>query len=526
MSTVNFVPEAVENAPNSPPIPRTLGRYEVVGVLGRGGMATVYLARHVGEAGFQRLLAIKVLHPHLAHEQEFVTMLLDEARIAARLHHPNLVPIVDLGSEGPLHYVVMEYVEGCALSALLSKYRDERPPRLLVPIILDALTGLHAAHTLTDEVGVPLNLVHRDVSPQNILVGVDATARVTDFGIARAEARINSTRPGQMKGKIAFMSPEQIRDSSHIDFRADIFAMGALLWSALTGRRLFRGSSDAATLSNILSMDVPAPSSIGLQPPPVFDEICLRALKRNPGDRFSSALEMEEALREVAIANGFLGSKREIAEWVSVAFDEELTDRRNAIRSAISHVGARREEMQSISGFRVIPSVGGETPPDAQTPPDLHTSPSQAPTIAGPAPIVQRSRTPWIAAGVATAACAAMAGWFFLRSSPRASASPAVSPVASAAAEATVTPKPQAPAPAETQAPEPSASAPAPEETASAAPSETKKPARRVVHVRRVRHVRRAAAKPPPPAKTATTPKPEPAKKTHSWDNDSPLPPQ
>src|SRR5579863_10487856 len=191
--------------------PRMLGRYELIGTLGTGGMATVYLARTAGEAGFQRMFAVKILHPHLAKESGFISMLLDEARIAARLHHPNVVPIVDLGSQDGAHFVAMEYIEGCSLSALLKKKRDDRPARFLVPIMLDALAGLDAAHSLVDDEGEPMNLVHRDVSPQNILVSIDGTARITDFGIARAEARISATRPGQLKGKYAYMSPEQIR---------------------------------------------------------------------------------------------------------------------------------------------------------------------------------------------------------------------------------------------------------------------------------------------------------------------------
>ncbi len=174
-------------ATSSAALPETLGRYELIGVLGREAWPTCTWAATRAKAGFQRLFAIKVLHPHLAHEEAFVEMLLDEARIAARLHHPNVVPIVDLGTQDGIYYVVMEYVEGCALSVLLKKNRDRRPPRLLIPIILDALSGLHAAHTLTDDDGASMRpLVHRDVSPQNILVGVDGMARLTDFGIAKA----------------------------------------------------------------------------------------------------------------------------------------------------------------------------------------------------------------------------------------------------------------------------------------------------------------------------------------------------
>src|SRR5450432_3735648 len=323
-------------------LPETLGRYELLGVLGRGGMANVYLGRHAGGSGFQRLFAIKVLHPHLAQEELFIEMLLDEARIAARLHHPNVVPIVDLGNQDGIYYVVMEYVEGCALSVLLKKNRDRRPPRLLIPIILDALSGLHAAHTLTDDDGSSMRLVHRDVSPQNILVGVDGMARLTDFGIAKAESRINSTRPGELKGKISFMSPEQIKTPESVDHRSDVFSAGVLLWTALTGRHLFEAGSTAAAMNNTLRMAIEPPSQVGLKPPAVFDAICLRALERNVASRLDSALAFEESLRSAAAANGLCGSRREVGEWVLAAVGEELAERRNANKSSGSQRVARR----------------------------------------------------------------------------------------------------------------------------------------------------------------------------------------
>lgn len=327
--------EAQLEATSSARIPATLGRYDLLGTLGQGGMANVYLARMSGTAGFQRLFAIKVLHPHLANEEAFVQMLLDEARIAARLHHPNVVPIVDLGEQAGFHYVVMEYVEGFALSAVLRK-SAERPPRLLIPLILDALSGLHAAHSLTDEDGRPLNLVHRDVSPQNILVGSDGVARVIDFGIAKAESRINSTRPGELKGKLSFMSPEQLRTPEHVDFRSDVFSSGVLLWSALTGEQMFAGGSSAATLENILRMAIVPPSTVGLKPPAVLDAVCLQALERDLDRRTQSALEMEEALRAVAVENNLLGSRRDVAEWVRSTFADELKARRELVRRSTS----------------------------------------------------------------------------------------------------------------------------------------------------------------------------------------------
>jgi eukaryotic-like serine/threonine-protein kinase len=313
--------------------PHTLGRYEVLSLLGRGGMANVYLGRHTGEAGFQRLYAIKVLHPHLADEEAFITMLFEEARLAACLHHPNVVPVVDLGSQDGVHYVVMEYVEGCALSVLLRKNRQKRPPRLLLPIILDALNGLHAAHRLTDSDGSPMQLVHRDVSPQNILVGTDGTARLTDFGIAKATSRITSTRPGEIKGKVLYMSPEQIRDGANVDCRADVFSIGVLLWNSLTGEQLFQAPTEMEAFSNILKKKIERPSTVGLKPPPVLDAICLRALERNRDRRPRSAADMEDALRAVSSANGLLGSKAEVAEWVLSVAGPELVGRALAVRA-------------------------------------------------------------------------------------------------------------------------------------------------------------------------------------------------
>jgi serine/threonine-protein kinase len=313
-----------------------LGRYELLGILGRGGMANVYLGRHSGEGGFQRFYAIKVLHSHLAEEEAFVTMLFEEARIAARLHHPNVVPIVDLGFQDGVHYVVMEYVEGCALSTLLQGSRDSRSARLIIPILLDVLNGLHAAHTLADDDGTPMHLVHRDVSPQNILVGTDGTARITDFGIAKAESRITSTRPGDIKGKASFMSPEQILDASRVDCRADVYSVGVVLWMSLTGQRLFQGPTSVASFSNVLNMTVDPPSTVGFRPPAVLDRICMRALERDRDRRPSTAMEMEEALRTIAGANGLLGSKHEVADWVQSIVGPELTKRHAEVRAIIN----------------------------------------------------------------------------------------------------------------------------------------------------------------------------------------------
>jgi eukaryotic-like serine/threonine-protein kinase len=444
--------EESKNASLTHPIPTVIGRYEIVGMLGRGGMATVYLARSAGEAGFSRLFAIKVLHPHLADDEGFVKMLLEEGQIAARLHHPNVVPIVDLGSQGDLRYVVLEYVEGCALNALLSKQRDVRPPRLVIPIIIDALSGLHAAHMLTDDDGHPMNLVHRDISPQNVLVGVDGAARITDFGVAKAEARVNTTRPGQIKGKLAFMSPEQLK-GIEVDRRSDLFSAGCLLFSALTGRRLFLGPNDAATMSNILWLQIPPPSAVGLKPPPFFDEICLRALERDRDKRWSSAAEMEDALREVAQKHGLLGSRREVSEWVTSGFQGELQARRDAVREAASRSRSRVADTGGewhpvASGLRMIPGVGQhEYDSDPSTPHSrgLQALPVPLMAAAPPAPVrplaglVTSHHLRIAGAALGALLAGALGVWFLLRS-PAPPARSMAQPLTSAASVAAAPP--------------------------------------------------------------------------------------
>src|SRR6185369_608614 len=190
-------------------------------------------------------VAVKRLHPHLASEEEFIEMFLDEARLAAGIHHPHVVPLLEVGESDSGYYLVMEYIEGDTLARLMARAlaRAQPIPRpVLVRIILDALAGLHAAHELLDADGNPVQLVHRDVSPQNVLVGVDGSSRITDFGVAHAASRLQNTRADRLKGKIAYMSPEQAH-AGDVDRRADVFAMGIILWEVLAARRLFKADS-------------------------------------------------------------------------------------------------------------------------------------------------------------------------------------------------------------------------------------------------------------------------------------------
>ena len=319
---------------------RQLGRYEILTQLACGGMASVYIARAHGVAGFERLVAIKVLHPHLAYEQEFISMFLDEARLAARIRHTNVVATLDISdSPGDGYFLVMEYIEGDHLGALLSRSakRGERLPRPFVcRAMLDALQGLGAAHRLSDEHGRPLKLVHRDVSPHNILIGTDGIARLSDFGVAKADVRMASTGAGQFKGKLSYMAPEQA-SSKQTDQRSDLFSAGVILWESLTGRRLFKGESNAATLNKLLNGAVAKPSSIWADLEQ-YDDVVIKALSRNPDERFQCADDFAEELERAAGRAG-IAKTREVASIVRALDADKLDDERARVQDAIRLLG-------------------------------------------------------------------------------------------------------------------------------------------------------------------------------------------
>ncbi|MCB9585241.1 MAG: serine/threonine protein kinase [Polyangiaceae bacterium] len=297
---------------SGPPI--VVGRYAIYGEIAAGGMATVHLGRLQGEAGFQRTVAIKRLHPQFSKDPDFVNMFLDEARIAARIRHPNVVSTLDVvNSDGEL-LLVMDYVHGESLSKLVRIASAEGgfvPLSVASGIVSQALLGLHAAHEAKTERGEPLGIVHRDVSPQNIMVGADGVALVLDFGVAKAAMRASTTRDGQIKGKIAYMAPEQF-GGGEMDRRVDVFAAGVVLWEALTSRRLFAGQDVAETLGRIASGKVEAPSKFRPEITPELDAVVLQALASDREQRFPTALAFAEAI-EGAVR---VASSREIGAWV------------------------------------------------------------------------------------------------------------------------------------------------------------------------------------------------------------------
>ncbi len=315
-----------------------LDRFELISEIASGGMATVFLARLVGVAGFQRLVAIKRLHPHLAKDPDFVDMFLDEARLAARIHHPNVVSIQEVGQNEHGYYLVMDYVEGATLGKLLTRAAREGrriPADVAIRIMLDTLAGLQAAHELEGDDGKPLEIVHRDVSPQNVLLGADGVARLSDFGVARAQSKISVTKTGQLKGKLAYMAPEQAQ-GKRVDRRADLFACGIVLWESLALRRLFKGDSDAEVLTKVLYESIPGLREATPTVSVALEAVVARALARNPDDRYPTALAFAEALEEVAKAQSMLATPRDVARCLDGFFGEELTSHRDSIRALLS----------------------------------------------------------------------------------------------------------------------------------------------------------------------------------------------
>jgi serine/threonine-protein kinase len=303
-----------------------IGRYVLFREVAHGGMATVHLGRLRGVGGFARTVAIKRLHPQFARDPEFVSMFLDEARLAARIQHPNVVSVLDVVASERELFLVMDYVHGEALSKLLKRARANGiavPANVVCAILLDLLYGLHAAHEALSERGDPLNMVHRDVSPQNVLVGVDGIARVLDFGIAKAAQRANaSTRTGQLKGKLAYMAPEQVSTGA-VDRRADVYSAAVVLWEALTGERLFPALDTGHLIAQILTRDHKPPSESNPDLPAELDAIVLRGLARKPEDRYASAQDMAADLERAAPP----ATPRVIGEWVTRIAGQALTAR-------------------------------------------------------------------------------------------------------------------------------------------------------------------------------------------------------
>ena len=373
---------------------RRLGRYELIAEIASGGMGMVCLGRLGGAGGFQRLFAIKVMHPHLLEDAQFVGMLLDEARLAARIHHPNVVATVDICTQDRLYYLVMDYVDGFQLLDVLDHpaLAQEERARIVIRSLIDAMMGLEAAHTLRTDDGEPVDLVHRDVSPQNILVGLDGIARLTDFGIALAASRISASRPGMIKGKPAYMAPEQAR-ASRIDRRADLWAVGVILWEALTGRRLFVADTEAGVVMKVIEAPISTARAFAPNVSPELDEVCLRALDRDPAKRFSSARTMASALERAAAHAGLLADSHEVADRIRQLFATEIEHRRRAIRAHAASIDPNSAQMTTADVYE-LPRLNERLPPggDYSASPLPSASPAIDVTFPSATPVVAQAR--------------------------------------------------------------------------------------------------------------------------------------
>ena len=320
---------------------RNYGRYLLQYEIASGGMASVYLARSLGAAGFERPIAIKRIHPHLAKKPVFVDMFLDEARLNARIAHPNVCNVFDFGEADGSYFMAMEYLVGQPLSRVLGAVatRQEllsstRWHALAARILADACQGLHAAHELLDDHGYPLHVVHRDFTPHNVFVTYDGAVKVFDFGVARAEGRLHQTETGMLKGKLAYMSPEQLARAP-IDRRLDVWAAGVCLWELLTLRRLFGRRSELETVQAIATEAILEPSKVRTGVPRELDAITMRALDRDVDRRTASARLLARELNQYVSTTGVTTSMSDVAELMAELFPEERARKLDVVANVL-----------------------------------------------------------------------------------------------------------------------------------------------------------------------------------------------
>jgi serine/threonine protein kinase len=323
--------------------PVAFGKYQLFATLGRGGMSDVYLAVARGPMGFNKLVVIKRLRTALAEEPSFLQMFLDEARLAARLNHPNVVHTYEVGEEDGSYFIAMEYLEGQPLNAIVRELAKREAPleqALAAQIVADALAGLTYAHQLEDYDGTPLKIIHRDLSPHNVFVTYDGQVKLVDFGIAKAILSQSSTEIGVLKGKVAYMAPEQATAAGDIDQRADLFAMGIVLWELLSRRKLFQEPTAAATLHRLLNGSIPKLASASPEVDPVLGAIADRALEKEPSERFATATEMRGALEAWIRSSGRVIRDGEIGERVSALFEDVRGDVKLKVQRAMGAIAA------------------------------------------------------------------------------------------------------------------------------------------------------------------------------------------
>jgi serine/threonine-protein kinase len=402
-----------------------LGRYELLMPIAAGGMAMVWAARLKGTRGFQKIFAVKTMLPNLVEDDQFEQMFLDEASLASKIRHPNAVEIIDLGEQNGVLFLAMEWIDGVPLHHVMkvAKRQGGVPATVAVRIVMQACAGLHAAHELTDGKGRTLGLVHRDISPQNILVTFDGVAKVVDFGVAKATALGGgTTRAGQVKGKIGYMAPEQGRGEA-IDRRADVFAMGIVLYALTTGQHPFRREADAATLFAITSAEpVVSPRKLVPSYPATLERVVLKALEKDREKRFASARELFHEL-DKALPLHTRGSDEEVGAFITGLFAEQRRQSQAALADALERAEANQlAELKSNpyqeitgngrSGVNAVSNVGVTAriePP--VSPPLAPANDSQVEPFTPPATRSPRQLLLGASIGLALAASLALIGY-------------------------------------------------------------------------------------------------------------------
>jgi serine/threonine protein kinase len=447
--------------------PRQFGKYVLIRKLAEGGMAEIFLAKQTGAEGFERDVVIKCMLDHFTKYPDFIAMFLDEARLAARLHHPNIVQITDLGVADNRHFICMEYLAGEDLDAVIAAahYRGEGLPiPIAARIMLSVLEGLEFAHGYQEQ-GRLVGLVHRDISPSNIFVTYQGTVKVLDFGIAKASSRMTQTQPGLLKGKWGYMSPEQARGEP-IDARSDLFSVGVSFHELLTARRVFERDNEIGVLLALMDQPIPPPSQRRADIPPTLDRIVMKALERRPQDRYASAAEMRADLEEFLRGTPSIPGVTQLAQYMQGLFGPAEVERKTKIPSltelAALKVEPQPQPQEDSVGYEktvVRPSDPVGIPAlktDGMAVPAINTGIDTVPAASSPAINASAPQAPARSQGlsIAVGALGALllvalgggAAWYFL---PRAAPPPTV----------IVTTPPPPPAPVAMPAPPP---APAP----------------------------------------------------------------
>ncbi len=379
-------------------------------------MGDVYLGVAQGPAGFSKLMVIKMLRPALADDEQFLAMFLEEARLAARLNHPNIVQTVEVGNEGRRYFLAMEYLEGQSLQRLRQRVAKDHPFPLgqHIRIIVEALNGLHYAHELVDIDNRALGIVHRDATPHNVFVTYDGQVKVVDFGIAKAMDSSLETRTGELKGKVAYMPPEQA-SAQRVDRRADVFALGVMVWEAAVGRRLWKGFNEVAIMHELLTGNIPSPRSIDPRVPPELDAICKRALSQRAEDRYATAADFAADLERFLANIGDRTTSRDIATLTSTAFAADRRELREIIDNQLRTI---RSGDDALAPMPKLPATGGGTPSMSLARPstaqlDQNVAPSYTAggtaSSAGPSQSIQK-RGPLLAAAAMIAAAVGLLG--------------------------------------------------------------------------------------------------------------------